>query len=309
LSGRAGIGIEDHDGLAKRVRDAGEIAVALGLGGHEARHGAGVAVAYGLKAQEELAVRFQHVRNIERPAERSTQVQMIVGGLGRVLAGERKRAGVQRGIVHDEIQVAAIPGARAFADVSDGAAFDAVARAAVEHEGVGGVGVGIDGGGGDSGGRGIGRCVYVGALKTGLRIGGRGRRFLGGRFGVGGRGGGRCGLEGRCRHGDASGGEGWRGGRRGCLQLIERQQLQIEFRAGGFRGDCNILLERFEAEHLDFDVPDAVGEVWERIEPLRVRDRDLFLIALRGRDGGAGNRQAAELDLAMVLRRRQPEDG
>ena len=58
---------------------------------------------------------------------------------------------------------------------------------------------------------------------------------------------------------------------------------------------------RGEAQHLDGKGPGTVGQVGERVEALRIGDRDEFLIAHGGGDGGAGERQAAEFHLSVVL--------
>ena len=62
-----------------------------------------------------------------------------------------------------------------------------------------------------------------------------------------------------------------------------------------FFGDGDVLLQRSEAEHLDLDIPDAVGEVGEGVSAVFARDGGHRFCASRGCDTGSGQGQAAVL--------------
>ena len=115
----------------------GKISVAHRLGWHQAGIRAVIAVARGLVVQEELALPMEQMGNRERPAERRAGPQVVVCRLLRVLAGERIRPRVQRGIVQNETHVALVHRSDPFARIADGASLNGPAAAAAHHHGVG----------------------------------------------------------------------------------------------------------------------------------------------------------------------------
>jgi hypothetical protein len=102
---------------------------------------------------------------------------------------------------------------------------------------------------------------------------------------------------------------GFNGGLDLSLDPIERQKLQFPFRrrqrGGRVLPDGHLLFHGREAQHLDFNCPCPVREIGKGIQTLEIGDGDESLIALRGRNRCAGNRQSAEGDFSPVLRSRQ----
>ena len=276
---------------------------------HQAASRTVIAVARCLVVHEELPLPMEQVRNPERPAERRSGPQVVVRRFLRVLAGERKRPRVQRRIVQNETQVALVHRSQPLARIAEGASLNGPAAAAAHHHGVGRGLVEIARRSGIVSGlralaglrRALAGRIHVRALKSRLRIGGGG-----------------CALRVRgflARLGGRSDRRRPRGGRHGrCVNLFERQRLQLPNRAGRAWRHGHFLLEGGEAQHFDLDRPNAIGQAGERVCALLVRDSDEFLVA-RGRGHRrARNRQTVEVDLSVMLggrqaRHRQPGEG
>ena len=135
---RAGGGVDELHGLAQRVQGLRKIAAALRGGRHQAGlRIVGVAIARPLVGHEEISVvGVEEVRDTQRPAEGEPVSHVIVSRLGNILAGDGEDARIERRVVHNRADVAAVPGAGPFAEVADCAPFHAVADAAVHQQGV-----------------------------------------------------------------------------------------------------------------------------------------------------------------------------
>ena len=94
---------------AEGTGNPGNIARALGRSRHKPRGDAGIPVSCQLVIDEESCVfAAQELRNFQRTTERAVGAEMGVREFGRVLAGERKRLGVQRRVIQDEREVAVV---------------------------------------------------------------------------------------------------------------------------------------------------------------------------------------------------------
>jgi hypothetical protein len=72
------------------------------------------------------------MRDFEHASESCHALDVAVGGLGRVLSGERKRAGIERGVVEDKSQAAVVEAGYAAAVVAEGGVLSERGTASVE---------------------------------------------------------------------------------------------------------------------------------------------------------------------------------
>ena len=131
------------DGDAGRV--GRECRLCLGEGGDEAGLGRGIAVAGPLVADEEVGAAADEVADVDGAADGEGSGDAVVGGLGRLEAGDGVGAGVERGVAEEEAEAAGVKALAAVAAVAEGLierelAGGGVVGAAVDEQAVGGAG-------------------------------------------------------------------------------------------------------------------------------------------------------------------------
>lgn len=93
------------------------------------------------------------------------------------------------------------------------------------------------------------------------------------------------------------------------MHFVQRQHAQIPFGGGRIARDFKVLMERCKTRHVDLNGPGTVRKIGERICAFGIGDRGEDFASLGSGHGGAGDRQAAEFYLSMVLTRAEQKGG
>ncbi len=100
--------IEDLHWFAEGVESLGEVSVAFQQSRHQCGLRGRIAISRPLVTDEEVGAVADQMRNSDGTTEGDGPLNMRVGGLGRVLAGQGKRASIQYRVVQHETDAAVI---------------------------------------------------------------------------------------------------------------------------------------------------------------------------------------------------------